>query len=205
MGTIRIGQGEKKVFFYPGAVPVIPGAQKKREYTPEEKEKLLESIKMMPKSKWVSALRSAGLTDEAAECERGIAEELRSNRRNEILTIADDKKRLKALIAEGFDDDAKVLAESLAQADIQAKAPVIPAASEEEEVATNGDPAVISPSPENDDAIIPDGDKEPLEKDAAEDPLPAAVADAEKEEEAGDGGLAPVEAEKKKAGRPKKS
>lgn len=65
MGTIRIGQSGNDTFFYPGNAPVSSGEVKKREYSDEEKEKLVESIMMMPRSKRVSALRSAGLEEEA--------------------------------------------------------------------------------------------------------------------------------------------
>lgn len=72
MGTIRIGQSGNDTFFYPGIAPVSSGEVKKREYTAEEKEKLVESIKMMPKSKRLSALRSVGLEEEA----RALAEQM---------------------------------------------------------------------------------------------------------------------------------
>lgn len=115
MGTIRIGQKGGKAFFYPGAVQVQSGTVKKREYSPEEKQKLLDSIKMMPKSKWVQALRSAGLKDEADACELSLAEEQRHETYLKILEIADERKRLEAFIANGFADDAKRLSEEIAE------------------------------------------------------------------------------------------
>ncbi len=72
MGIIRIGQKGKDTFFYPGITPVSSGEVKKREYTDDEKEKLIESIMMMPRSKRVSAMRSAGLEEEA----RALAEQM---------------------------------------------------------------------------------------------------------------------------------
>ena len=72
MGTIRIGQSGNDTFFYPGNAPVSSGEVKKREYSDEEKEKLVESIMMMPRSKRVSALRSACLEEEA----RALAEQM---------------------------------------------------------------------------------------------------------------------------------
>ena len=65
MGTIRIGQSGNDTFFYPGIAPVSSGEVKKREYSGEEKAKLVESIMVMPRSKRVSAMRSAGLEEEA--------------------------------------------------------------------------------------------------------------------------------------------
>lgn len=115
MGTIRIGQKGGKAFFYPGAVQVQSGTVKKREYSPEEKKKLLDSIEMMPKSKWVQALRSAGLKDEADACELALAEEQRHETYLKILDIADERKRLEAFIANGFADDAKRLSEEIAE------------------------------------------------------------------------------------------
>lgn len=72
MGIIRIGQKGKDTFFYPGITPISSGEVKKREYTDDEKEKLIESIMMMPRSKRVSAMRSAGLEEEA----RALAEQM---------------------------------------------------------------------------------------------------------------------------------
>lgn len=122
MSEIRIGQKGEKTFFYPGTATVVGGNVKKREYTKEEKEKLMESIRMMPKSKWVQALKSAGLAAEAEECERSLAAEhdheamlaAREQKRVEVLAIEDPQLRLEALIAEGFSEDARVLSEQLA-------------------------------------------------------------------------------------------
>lgn len=117
MGTIRVGRDAKRLY--------TSGIVENRErvapsMSDEERSKLIVSIKQMPKEKWVSALRSAGLNDEADECERSLAEEhlaelnqqARANRLEEILSMPEDEQ-LALLVAEGYEEVAKDLSERL--------------------------------------------------------------------------------------------
>ena len=120
MGTIRIGRNKQKDY-----VPELAtaAAQSHPVFSDEEKANLLQSIKMMPKDKWVSALRSAGLEEEANDCERALAEEhlrdmkmeARKKRLAEIMAM-DEVDQLSLLIAEGFEEEAKALSEKMADA-----------------------------------------------------------------------------------------
>lgn len=99
MGIIRIGQKGKDTFFYPGITPISSGEVKKREYTDDEKEKLIESIMVMPRSKRVSAMRSAGLEEE----ERALAEQM--------------NEAAKPSVEEGSSDDVEVSQEKSTEDD----------------------------------------------------------------------------------------
>lgn len=123
MGTIRIGRNKQNDF-----VPELVTASKQERpvLSDEEKANLLQSIKLMPKDKWVSALRSAGLDAEADECERSLAEEhlreleleARKKRLDEIMAM-DEDEQLALLIAEGYEEEAKALSEKLAVANAE--------------------------------------------------------------------------------------
>lgn len=127
MRTIRVGREKQKPF----GVENAPNVQLPSETMSEEqKQKFLESISQMPKDKWVGALRSAGFESEANECERELAEEhlreleleSRKKRLDEIMSMDDDDK-LSLLIAEGFDDEAKMLSEAMAAEIADAETP----------------------------------------------------------------------------------
>ena len=115
MGTIRVGKSNPKEYSPMG----FGMGQKKsapKVLTEEQKEKLLDSIGKMPVENRVAALRSAGLVDEANEYERHLADEqarmLRANRLAEIMAMPLEE-RLSLLLAEGYDEEAKALSESL--------------------------------------------------------------------------------------------
>ena len=122
MGTIRIGRVNQKTY-EAGSITTGESAQSapKKQMNEEEKAKFLESVQQLPKDKWVSALRNAGLEDEANECEKALAEEHlhelnaknRAKRLAEIQAM-DEEEQLTLLIEEGFDEEAKELSERLA-------------------------------------------------------------------------------------------
>ena len=122
MGTIRIGRVNQKTY-EAGSITTGEAAQSapKKQMNEEEKAKFLESVQQLPKDKWVSALRNAGLEEEANECEKALAEEHlrelnaknRAKRLAEIHAMEDEEERLAVLIDEGFADEAKELAEQL--------------------------------------------------------------------------------------------
>jgi len=121
MGTIRIGrQGEKP--FNGGSITTSPEVAAPKQMSEDEKAAFIESLKKLPKDKWVSALRNAGLNEEANECERSLAEEHlheinaknRAKRLAEIQAMEDEEAQLQILLDEGFTDEASALAEKLA-------------------------------------------------------------------------------------------
>ena len=117
MGTIKVGLKNPKEF-KPGGWTT---ASEQPVIGESEKSALLESIRRMPREKWVSAMRSAGLNDEADECERLLAEEhlrelslkARTERLAEIKAMPEEEQ-LALLVEEGFDEEAKELSERLA-------------------------------------------------------------------------------------------
>lgn len=125
MGAIRIGRmnptrvDSANITKMANANHSAPSASEKS-LSEEDKAKLIENIKALPKDKWVSALRSAGLEKEADECEKSLAEEhihemkvaARNQRLAEIKAL-DEDEQLPLLLEEGFDDEAKALSEKL--------------------------------------------------------------------------------------------
>ena len=91
MGTIRIGRKEQ-VSFVPDKVQSESRQLPSETMSEEQKSNLIESIKQMPKEKWVAALRGVGLEDEANECERQLAEEhlQEMSRENTVADVVDD-------------------------------------------------------------------------------------------------------------------
>jgi hypothetical protein len=121
MGTIRIGRIEKKPY-NGGSITTSPEVAAPKQMSEEEKAAFMESVKKLPKDKWVSALRNAGLEEEANECEKALAEEHlhelnaknRAKRLAEIQAMDDEEAQLQLLLDEGFTDEAGTLAEKLA-------------------------------------------------------------------------------------------
>lgn len=121
MGTIRIGRIEKKPY-NGGLITTSPEVAAPKQMSEEEKTVFMESLKKLPKDKWVSALRNAGLEEEANECEKALAEEHlhelnaknRAKRLAEIQAMDDEEAQLQLLLDEGFTDEAGALAEKLA-------------------------------------------------------------------------------------------
>ena len=115
MGIIRVGKKNPQAYLSGGFGASRSDAEKKV-FSEDERLKLIESIKRMPKEKWVSALRSVGLTEDADECERSLAEEhlneMRNTRLAEIMAM-DEDDRLTTLVEEGFDEEAKELSQKL--------------------------------------------------------------------------------------------
>lgn len=125
MGAIRIGKknptrvDSANITKMANTNHSAPSASEKS-LSEEDKAKLIENIKALPKDKWVSALRSAGLEKEADECEKSLAEEhihemkvdARKQRLAEIKAL-DEDEQLPLLLEEGFDDEAKALSEKL--------------------------------------------------------------------------------------------
>ena len=124
MGTIIVGQKNPKRVVSNGFTSLSPSANAagtaKKEMSEEEKAKLMENIMQLPKDKWVSALRNAGLESEAVDCEKFLEEERkhqeyekRMARLAEIKAM-DESEQLPLLLEEGFDDEARELSEKLA-------------------------------------------------------------------------------------------
>jgi hypothetical protein len=121
MGTIRIGRIEKKPY-NGGSITTSPEVAAPKQMSEEEKAAFIESLKKLPKDKWVSALRNAGLEQEANDCEKALAEEHlhevnaknRAKRLEEIQAMEDEEAQLQLLLDEGFTDEAGALAEKLA-------------------------------------------------------------------------------------------
>ena len=120
MGVIRVGQKNPKTVSLMGGIS-LKAVPKARVMDEKEKAAFIEGLKKMPKGEWVSALRNAGLDDEANDCERSLAEEHlhelnlknRSRRLAEIQQMPEEE-RLPLLQEEGYDDEAKALSEKLA-------------------------------------------------------------------------------------------
>lgn len=120
MGVIRVGRRNQKTIDLMGGIS-LKAAPKKRIMDEKEKAAFIESLKQMPKDKWVSTLRAAGLDEEANECERALAEEHlheinlknRAKRLYEIMQMPEEEQ-LPLLQAEGYDEEAKALSEKLA-------------------------------------------------------------------------------------------
>ena len=120
MRTIRIGRRGESSFNpgEPGASKMPPASET---MTEEQRASYIESVMRMPKEKRVSALRSVGLGAEADELERSLAEEhlreLELDARRKRLAELDElgeEERISILIAEGFEEEAKLLSEKMA-------------------------------------------------------------------------------------------
>ena len=119
MSTIRVGRNGQNTFVS-GETTVSNVPLASEGMSDEQKVRFIESVRQMPKEKWVSALRSAGLNEEADDCERSLAAEHllelqlteREKRLKEILAM-DEEERLPLLIAEGFEEVAASLSEKL--------------------------------------------------------------------------------------------
>lgn len=108
----------------------VAAAPPVRPLSEEERSKMAESLRSLPKDKVVSAMRSAGLDKEADDMEHQLAEEYLAEQRREKLEELQslpEEERLQRLIELGYTDEAKALSEQLADAktDASEEKPVV--------------------------------------------------------------------------------
>ena len=132
--------------------------------TQESRKQLAETFMHLPKDKIISAMRSAGLDDEANDLEQQLAQEhlmeMRQQRLAEIYAMPEDEQ-LGVLIAEGYTEEAKELSERLAADKEDVTEEEAPAENVTDEAAVATEPEVLVPEPEKVDEAPA---KEPAQK-----------------------------------------
>lgn len=154
MGTIRVGKKNPKAITPNGWSTVGSGvvssvAVGKKELSGEERERFIKDLlSPLPKEQWVSALREHGFVDEAADCERSLAEEhlreLNMKERAERLAAIrqlPEVEQLPLLVEEGFDEEANALHEKLSAEPYKPAEGSEPAAPDEEKSPSDEAPA----------------------------------------------------------------